>query len=355
MDFKDNIKQLVERVRTVKDNVSTEEATKTALIMPFLHSLGYDIFNPLEVVPEYICDTGTKKGEKIDYAIIKDGEPIILIECKHCSENLDAHSNQLLRYFHVSKAKFGILTNGVVYRFYTDLDKENLMDEKPFLEVDMLNLKDLEIDELRKFHKSYFDIENILNTASDLKYTSALKSLINSELSNPSPEFVKLLAKQVYSGLLIPRVMESFTMLIKRAAILWKNEIIDDRLKAALSNNSINDNQSEAQPINIEAKRDTSAIVTTEEELQAFYIVRSILAKNIEIDRIVYRDAQSYCAILLDDNNRKPLCRLYFNSANKYISTFDAEKKETKQPISSLNDIYLFADQILDTASSYEK
>ena len=141
MDFKDSIKQISERIETLKANLPTEEATKTALIMPFINALGYDVFNPLEVLPEMCCDIGTKKGEKIDYAIMKDGEPIILIECKHWEQDLNLHDNQLLRYFNVSKAKFGVLTNGITYRFYTDLSEPNIMDEKPFLEINMLDLK----------------------------------------------------------------------------------------------------------------------------------------------------------------------------------------------------------------------
>ena len=96
MDFKDQIKILGERVVKLKDQIATEEVTKNAFIMLFLQSLGYDIFNPVEVIPEYVTDIGTKKGEKIDYAIFKDGNPIILIECKHCNQNLNLHEGQLL-------------------------------------------------------------------------------------------------------------------------------------------------------------------------------------------------------------------------------------------------------------------
>jgi hypothetical protein len=161
MDFADTFKLLADRVNRLRDNIQTEEATKNALIMPFIQTLGYDVFNPLEVVPEYITDVGIKKGEKIDYAIFKDGHPAILIECKHWRENLDLHDGQLLRYFHVSKAKFGILTNGIVYRFYTDLEDPNKMDEKPFLQFDITALKDAHIEELKKFHKSYYNPEQI--------------------------------------------------------------------------------------------------------------------------------------------------------------------------------------------------
>ena len=157
MDFKDQIKQLGERVSKLKDQINTEEATKNAFIMPFLQALGYDVFNPIEVVPEFISDIGLKKGEKIDYAIFKDGNPTILVECKHWKQNLSIHDGQLLRYFHVSKAKFSLLTNGIIYRFYSDLVAPNKMDEKPFLEFNITEIKDNQIEELKKFHKSVFD------------------------------------------------------------------------------------------------------------------------------------------------------------------------------------------------------
>ena len=169
MDFKDAIKQLAERVSKLKDNIQTEEATKNAFIMPFINALGYNVFNPLKVLPEMTCDIGMKKGEKIDYAIMKDDEPILLIECKHWKQDLNLHDNQLIRYFNVSKAKFGLLTNGIIYRFYTDLKEPNKMDEKPFLEVDITDIRDNQIEELKKFHKSYFDVNSILNSASELK------------------------------------------------------------------------------------------------------------------------------------------------------------------------------------------
>ena len=210
MDFQDYIKQISESIPKLKDQIQTEEATKNAFIMPFIQALGYNVFNPLEVVPEYTCDIGTKKGEKVDYAIMKDGEPIILIECKHWQQNLDLHDNQLLRYFAVSKAKFGVLTNGIVYRFYTDLIEKNKMDETPFLEVDMTNLKDAQIAELKKFHKSYFDADTISTTASTLKYTKEIKEIIKKEIANPSEALVRIFAKPVYNGVLTAKMIDYF-------------------------------------------------------------------------------------------------------------------------------------------------
>lgn len=353
MDFKDIIRQLIERVEKLQNSIQTEEATKNALIMPFLAALGYDVFNPLEVVPEYTCDIGTKKGEKIDYAIIRDGEPALLIECKHCIENLNLHNNQLLRYFNVSKAKFGLLTNGIIYRFYTDLEKENVMDDKPFLEINLLDIKDNQIEELRKFHKSYFDVDNIMNTASELKYTNELKGVISSEFAAPTVEFVKLLARQVYGGPMTAKTIEQFTGLVRRAAAQWKNDAINERFKAALnSETEIVQNESGIEePVK---ECDENRIVTSEEEMQAFYIVKSILAQKAPLSRIFARDTQSYFGVLLDDNNRKPICRFHFNGGKKYIEIFDADKKGTKHLLESIEDIYKFSDPILSIIDCYE-
>ncbi len=352
MDFKDVIKQLSERIDKLKDNLQTEEATKNALIMPFLQAMGYDVFNPMEVMPEFTCDIGIKKGEKIDYAIFRDNKPIILIECKHWKQDLNLHDNQLLRYYHVSNAKFGILTNGIIYKFYTDLVVPNKMDEKPFLEFNLLDYKTSQIEELKKFHKAYFDIENILSSANELKYTSELKNIINQEFANPSPEFVKLFAKQVYDGMITPKLLEQFTSLVKRSISGLISDTISDRLKSALKSEA---SESELKGSEVENKDDdkNDGIITTGEELEGFLVVKAILREVVDISRIAYRDAMSYFAIFFDDNNRKPICRLYLNGNKKYIATFDKEKKEIKNPIESLDDIYKYSDVLRDTVKQY--
>jgi hypothetical protein len=138
MDFKDSIKKLSEKVCILKDQIKTEEATKSAFVMPLIQILGYDLFDPTEVVPEFITDAGVVKNvEKVDYAIMKDKQPILIIECKHHLEKVDKHYTQTHKYFHLTKARFAILTNGVQYNFYTDIDAPNKMDEKPFLSFDI--------------------------------------------------------------------------------------------------------------------------------------------------------------------------------------------------------------------------
>lgn len=356
MDFKDQIKQLAERVVKLKDQIATEEATKNAFIMPFIQMLGYDIFNPLEVVPEFVADIGVKKGEKVDYAILKDNMPTILIECKHWGQKLDVHDNQIMRYFNVTKAKFAILTNGVRFKFYTDLVEPNMMDEKPFLEFDIVDIKETQIEELKKFHKSYFDVNNILSSASELKYTSEIKSILNNELKSPSEEFVRFFAQKVYPKKITSNVLFQFSDLVKKSIQHLITDIITDRLKSAI------DIENEAialtavvEQANAEAVETdkTPVIETTAEEMEGFFIVKSILRQVVASQRIMYRDAQSYFAILLDDNNRKGICRLYFNGNKKFISTFDNAKKETKNEIQSLDDIYNFADQLKATVETY--
>lgn len=349
MDFKDLIKQLAERTDKIKDSLQTEEATKNALIMPFIQAMGYDVFNPLEVMPEFTCDIGTKKGEKIDYAIFQNGEPIILVECKHWKQDLTLHDNQLLRYFHVSNAKFGILTNGIIYRFYTDLEQPNKMDEKPFLEINMLDLRSNQLEELKKFHKAYFDINNILSSANELKYTSELKTILSAEFSNPGPEFIKMFAKRVYDGKITDRLLEQFTILVKKSITGLISDTISDRLKTALKTETTEEVKEESTI----SEENKSGIVTTEDELEGYMIVKAILREVVDVSRVAYRDAQTYFAILFDDNNRKPICRLYFNGNKKYIVTFDAEKKETRHDIESLDDIYKYSTELKDVIKTY--
>ena len=142
MDLIDNFREISQSIPQKLEYITNEESTKTALILPFIEALGYDFKNPAEVVPEFTADIGHKKGEKVDYAIMIDNKPVILIECKDCNAHLhDLHASQLCRYFTSTPARLGILTNGIVYRFFTDMDKDNVMDKKPFLEIDMLNLK----------------------------------------------------------------------------------------------------------------------------------------------------------------------------------------------------------------------
>lgn len=358
MDFIDQVKKLAEKVARMKDQIATEEATKNAFVMPFIQCLGYDVFNPNEVVPEFVADIGVKKGEKVDYAILKDSAPIILIECKHWREDLLRHNEQLYRYFSTTKAKFGILTNGIVYMFFTDLEESNKMDSAPFFQFDITAIKDNEVEELKKFHKSYFEIDTITSAANDLKYASLIKSTFVNDLKKPSESFVRYFIAQVYPGRATERITSYFTDLVKVSLAEVVNDLITDRLKSALSQETKKQSEKEVpesvKKVEDSTEQEENKIVTTEEEIESYYIVKGILRDTVPLQRIVYRDAQTYFTIILDDNNRKPICRVYLNSSKKYLGLFDDQKKETKHEIASIDDIFNFSEDLKKTAILYQ-
>jgi hypothetical protein len=354
MDFIDQLRAFSSRVAAVKDLIQTEEATKNAMVMPFIQILGYNVFDPLEVTPELVADIGTKKGEKIDYAVLREGKPIILFECKKCGFDLHInHASQLFRYFHVTEARFGVLTNGLIYRFFTDLEQPNKMDEKPFFEFNILDFKDRDVEELKKFAKSAFDIETILTTASELKYTRTIQNLLAEWITNPSEDFVRLLSSDLLTGRrFTPAVKDQFTLITKRAFEQLIGERINERLKGAMAPEII----SVAEPTTATSDGNASSeaqTITTPEELEGFHIVRSILREVVSPNRVIMRDAQSYCAILLDDNNRKSICRLRFNNPQKLaIGLFNDKKEEERVSLENLDDLYKHAERLKNTVLS---
>lgn len=350
MEINIQLKALADKIMPLKDKIETEESTKHAFVLPFINILGYDTFNPTEVVPEFTADLGLKKGEKVDYAIFQDGSPILIIECKSWKEKLTIHNSQLFRYFHVTKTRFALLTNGITYQFFTDLDEKNKMDEKPFLEFDITNLKDNVISEIVKFHKSNFDVNKIVNNASLLKYTTEIKKQIDNELQDPSNEFVKLFANKVYPGRLTEKVVDEFKELVQKGFNQFISEKINDRLNATI-NKETQKQKEEAEEVII---IDENKIFTSEEEMEGYRIVIAILRRKIPTKRIVSRDTQSYFGVLLDDNNRKPICRLHLNGGKKYIGLFNDNKNEIRQAIQTVDDIYLFEKELLETLDAYE-
>ena len=350
MDSSEQLRSFIARIPKLTESISTEEATKTALILPFLNILGYNIFDPTEVIPEFTADHGTKKGEKVDYAIILNGQPMILIECKSVEAELNnKQASQLFRYYSVTDAKVGILTNGIIYRFFSDLVSPNKMDDKPFLEVDLLNLKEKDLREIKRFTKDVFDPDDLTSTAITLKYTNETMQILQEEMNNPSDEFVKFFARQVYDGPIKKNVLDKFRIIVKEARAQFINEKINSRLKMAMTGPKTEGPDSNGEP------KDNSGIITTVEEMEAFYIVRAILRNVVDSNRVTMRDTKSYCGILLDDNNRKPICRLYFNTSKKYFSTFDENKKEQKSQITDLSKIYDFAEDLRKKIEYYDK
>lgn len=350
--LEEKIKNFAARIETMRENINTEEATKTSLIMPFFSLLGYDVFNPLEFIPEYTADVGIKKGEKVDYAIMENGEPVILIEAKSVSEKLEKHDSQLFRYFGTTRAKFAILTNGIVYKFYTDLDEPNRMDGTPFLTVDLSELKDSDINELKKFEKNAFDISNILHTASDLKYCGLIKAFLKDEFASPSDEFTKLvLSSGIYDGRLMQNIVDKFKPIVKKSMSQYINELVNDKIKNALN---LQDAAPSPEGEIIEepiVEDDRDGVETTEDELQAYYIIRSILGSCIPLERITYKDTISYFSVLIDNKVTRWICRIFFKENVKYV-IIPNEQGNVKYPLDTIDDLYKLAEALKTRAIS---
>lgn len=358
LDFIDQVRSLASRIAVAKDLLQTEEATKNAMVMPFIQLLGYNVFDPLEVTPELIADVGTKKGEKVDYAILKDGKPIMLFECKKSGGDLSInHASQLFRYFHVTEARFGVLTNGLTYKFFTDLEKPNKMDEKPFFEFNILDFREQEIDELKKFAKAAFDIDTILTTANHLKYTRAIQHTLNDWMANPPEDFVRLVSAEFLVGKHFKAALkDQFTAVTKRAFQQLIGDKINERLKGAMTP------ETPLSPVAIVADvpdaeagaASQEAFVPSAVELEAYQIIRAILRPVVKPGRIFIRDAASYCAILFDDNNRKPICRLRFNNEAKLVvGLFNDSKEEERIAISTVDQLFDFGERLTACVNGY--
>lgn len=364
VEIAERLSSLASKIAQQRASIETEEATKNAFVMPFISLvLGYDVFNPNEVVPEFTADVGTKKGEKIDYAIVKDGVVQILIECKHIGAPLNVkHASQLFRYFAVAHARIAVLTNGDEYQFFTDLDAPNRMDEKPFLVIQVSDLDSALIPEVKKLTKDSFDLDSIINAAEELKYVGELKRVLAAQFASPDTDWVKFLTSRVYDGAFTQKVRDQFTGLVDKAGRQFLNDRVNDRLKAALGGQAIvADNTSVSSPeasehvaeASVENAEKKDGIETTLEEIEAFQIVRAIACSELSPTRIARRDTKTYFGVLLDDNNRKPIARLWFNTSQRYIGLFDSEKNETRHPIETLDEIYNFADEIRATVHFY--
>ena len=339
MDLATKLVELEKRTAQHRELLLTEEAAKTALVMPFLQALGYDVFNPAEVVPEFTADVGIKKGEKVDYALCVDGKVNILVECKPSSMDLDLkHASQLYRYFSTTDARVAILTNGVQYQFYSDIEQPNRMDDKPFFVFTMDAIRRTDPATLERFSKSEFNIEAIVAEAGRLKLQSQMRIAIEREFAEPSDEFVRMMAAKVQGGRMTAAIKEQFQPILAASIASLIRDRVNDRLTSAL-------NVANPGPVEIEEGESDDmsrgdGIITTEDEIAGFRIVQAIAARHVDPDRVVIRDSKSYCAILLDDNNRKSLVRLHFNSpTTRYVGTF-AGKLETRHPMMALTDIY---------------
>ena len=347
MELESRLSELAKIVQEHREVLATEEAAKNALVMPFLQALGYNVFNPAEVVPEFTCDVGTKKGEKVDYAICEGGKVSMLVECKPCRSELSLnHASQLFRYFSTTEARLAVLTNGVVYKFFSDIDSPNKMDERPFFTLDLENVRKGDHRILAGFTKSSFDIDLIVEEASKLKMQSLVYRELEREFQDPSEDLVKLIAGRVHTGRLTAGLRGTFKALIANSFSALVRDRVNDRLTSALNNGGEEPEEME------EIAQDD--VETTAEEIEGYNIIRAIAARKVDPKRIVMRDSKSYCAILLDDNNRKSIARLHFNSPKtRYLGTFEG-REETRHSVVEPSDIYRHDQSILKRLDELE-
>ncbi|WP_418275567.1 type I restriction endonuclease [Isoptericola jiangsuensis] len=363
MEIGERLASLATKIEQQRATIETEEATKNAFVMPFISLvLGYDVFNPNEVVPEFTADVGTKRGEKVDYAIVKDGEVQMLVEAKAVGAPLNLnHASQLFRYFATTNARIAVLTNGQSYHFFTDLDKPNRMDEKPFLQLDLLDIDETLVPELQKLTKDSFDLNSVVNAAEELKYIGALKRVLAAQFRDPDDDWVKALTNRVYEGSFTQRVKDQFRTLVGKASKQFLADQVNERLKAALGSQAYGETSAsvmsgmEAAEESVEEADapDSRGIETTLEEIEGYQIVPAIVCSEVTPSRIVHRDTKSYMGILLDDNNRKPIARLHFNTGKKYLGLFDEAKVETRHYIETIDEIYGHAEHLRKTVHNY--
>ncbi|KRQ86011.1 DNA polymerase III subunit epsilon [Caloramator mitchellensis] len=375
MGFKEEIQKLSIQIIERRVHVTNEEMTKQALIIPFIQVLGYDVFNPLEVRPEYLADFGKKKGEKVDYALFKDGVPVAFIEAKPVNENLTNHDAQLSRYFNaVQEVKLGILTNGVEYKFFTDLSADNIMDEKPFLVVDITNLNDSDIDNLSKFKKDSFDKDSLVKYAEELVYTSALNDTLKELLRNPNDEFIRFIIKDFSNSRITSNVIERFRPLVKKAISnavldivskgLYQQELQTTNKEPETLNN---ETTNESQNSNDEQRK--KSIQTTHEELASFEIIKDIiLSSGKDVKEIYFKDTVNYFSVYyqninkwflrinLDSNFKNIITRLDVNLVAQLSNGFKVEQApkgygESRIFINSYQDIKKLSKLII---ASYE-
>lgn len=332
--MKEKLENLAVKISVLKNKDVSEEPTKMSLIVPFLQILDYDVFNLDEVEPEFTADFGTKKGEKVDYAIFKNGEPKILIECKPINEKLNIHNSQLFRYYSTTTAKYAILTNGEIYEFYTDIDKSNIMDSKPFMVINLSNLLDDDVNQLSKFHKDFFNERKIYDSATNLKYINEIKELILKDLENPSEDFIKYYTNKLYNGKNTEKVINTFSNYIKTA---FKNVInidFDKKIKKIVNDSKENEDNNE---------ENKSKIETTDFELDSFFTIKSILRDKYSnyIDKLGYRDTINYLNVYVN-GPKNTLVRLYLNGINKYMTFLKDGKETDKLYINNIDDYYKY-------------
>lgn len=354
MELADKFKMLGQKAVKIAPSLTNEEITKTALVMPFIQLLGYDVFDPTEVIPEFQAQAGVKKDQRVDYALCKEGNPVILIEAKSYGASLDKEQlDQLKRYFpFVKTARVGILTDGNRYRFFTDLENENVMDDSPYLELSLDSANEEEISKLLLLAKDKYDDETTIKQAEQLKFTKQFKLILTKQFEQPEEDFVRFFAKKVWTGQITQNVKDKLTPLLKESFRQWTEDRINARLRKAIEGEEKNREEEEIEP----QEETQSEAAINDNELLGLSIVKAILTEYCDISRLCLRAGKTYTALLLDDNNRKTIVRFYFKSPdNLKLDLYGFMRVEPPFKINSVEDIYNYKDKIIEIFQRIEQ
>lgn len=353
----EGLNKLAEEIANNKPLVKNEAHTRAEFVKPFLKMLGYDGIKVL--VPEYGNDDNS---DKVDYAILCKGKPLAIVEIKHHSINLDSQTakcnpkGQLAGYFGScvkNGCKFGILTNGLEYRFFADTQTTNTMDSEPFMVLKLeseISGEQLEILEYFKCGNLQSKIPTIKNKAKKMleqkeqnAICATIKDFLEKEMKKPSDEFVGFVIDKKFNKVIKRKEQTKIKEFREYVTTAFK-EIIVDKADEIIATK-------EAQNAD---SQDTSKELSDEEN-QAFYIVRGILLENpkANLNNICPRGTEkaAYCAVLLDDNKNKWICRLYLKRIDKCLAIPDKSdnKKEVRFPIKSLADIYKYKNELAES------
>lgn len=357
MTLENALENLQATAEKYKDSDLNEAQTDAAFIRPFIAALGYDHNDVFEVVPQYSTAFGDTRKYRVDYAIALGNLPAILIEVKKQGHPLSDRPDQLAFYMNSTEARFGIYTNGLVYKFFSDLDEEKKMDVRPFMEINLADTDEMSVRALNRFSKDSFNVDRAVETAGTLKYTRGMRQVLAQQYESPDEDFIQWLGKRVYDGVFNKKVKDHFTPMVRNAFRSFVTEranmALQSAMKKDIDGSDVPEVGSDEESTSEESDK---GIITTAEEIEGWMIAKSIIGTtlmgSLNPSRIEYKDYKGFFTILLDGKPKQEICRLFFNSSNKKIRVFESEGNQETYPIESLDDIYRFADQIKGRAQS---
>lgn len=386
MVFSDDIAKVAEKVRKQVDLVVGEQATKMGLIAPFFSALGYDVFDPTEVIPEYVASFATKKAgqfEKVDYAIAINGTIAMIVEAKARDKKPEAHDGQLSKYFNgLLATKVAIITNGIEYRFFTDLNHANVMDVEPFFSFNILNYDQKHIENLKLFHRDNFDSTTIKHHAEHMVYLKGMTQVVDSLLRSPSDEFIRFLITQLNTlapsyaveGQINKKVIEKFRLIVKKAIQGSLVDLMTQSISREMGQPgdlpaeqpvvSTGEDQSEPE----QEQEEDAKVETTAEELEVFEKVKFIAARSARSKiEVKYKDVMAYFGLNVGKTNwwflrfylspkRKSfVTRLPVDRVRALASGFEVQEMSaslgeaaSRVVISSISDLDRLSDLILE-------